>query len=429
VVTVAVILVLGTVHAELIGHYALTQLPRFAWELVFVALSVVCTYAAGLPDEARRAANATVRAFAALLVAAGLVSLLALLAAEPLLPRFVVLGTVGVLSPVLAACSVLAEHTRRRQADGERVLAICNEEEARALANDLLDSPERPAVLVARCDAAELRSGGARRAPLREVVASSGATLVVMSREAQGDDDLVTQVAALHRSGLRVRTLSLFYDEWLGKLPVGELEQLSLLFDINELHRPSYQRLKRALDVLVALAGLVAFAVAVPLVALGDLFGNRGPLFYRQQRVGKNGEVFTILKFRTMRPDGSPSSWTEPDDCRIGRLGRLLRRSHVDELPQFVNVLRKELTVVGPRPEQPHYVTRLAEKIPYYDLRHLVRPGITGWAQVKYDYGSSELDAFEKLQYEFYYLCHQSLGLDLRIIGRTLRSIANRRGR
>jgi lipopolysaccharide/colanic/teichoic acid biosynthesis glycosyltransferase len=107
----------------------------------------------------------------------------------------------------------------------------------------------------------------------------------------------------------------------------------------------------------------------------------------------------------------------------------MLRQLHVDELPQVWNVLRRELSIVGPRPEQPHYVAQLTERIPFYEIRHLVRPGITGWAQVKYDYGSTELDALEKLQYEFFYLRHQSLALDMRIVGRTLRSIAGREGR
>ncbi len=124
-----------------------------------------------------------------------------------------------------------------------------------------------------------------------------------------------------------------------------------------------------------------------------------------------------------------PSAWTAPDDPRVTRFGAWLRRTHLDELPQVLNVLRGDLSVVGPRPEQPHYVTELAAKIPFYDLRHLVRPGLTGWAQVKYPYGSSEGDALEKLQYEFYYLRHQGLGLDVRILGRTIRSIVRRGGR
>ena len=156
---------------------------------------------------------------------------------------------------------------------------------------------------------------------------------------------------------------------------------------------------------------------------------NQGPLFYRQQRVGKDGELFTILKYRTMTAGAGPSNWTASHDPRLTGFGRVMRRVHLDELPQVWNVLRRDLSMVGPRPEQPHYVAQLARQIPFYESRHLVRPGITGWAQVKYDYGSSELDAMEKLQYEFYYLRHQSLALDLRILGRTLRSIVGLRGR
>ncbi|MGH9296020.1 MAG: sugar transferase, partial [Acidimicrobiales bacterium] len=232
-----------------------------------------------------------------------------------------------------------------------------------------------------------------------------------------------------HAAGVRIRTLSLFYDGWLGRLPVSELERIALLFDINEIHRPIYARTKRLLDVAISSLGVVALAAAVPVVALADLAGNRGPLFFRQERVGKDGESFTILKFRTMRPSSGPATWTAADDPRLGRVGRILRRLHIDELPQVLNVLRRDLSVVGPRPEQPRYVGELAEKIPFYETRHLVRPGITGWAQVKYDYGGDELDALEKLQYEFFYLRHQSVILDLRIIGRTLQAIFVRGGR
>jgi len=145
--------------------------------------------------------------------------------------------------------------------------------------------------------------------------------------------------------------------------------------------------------------------------------------------VGKNGDVFEILKFRTMRPGPASTEWTATDDPRITPFGAWLRRSHLDELPQVVNILRGHLSVVGPRPEQPQYVETLETKLVFYRLRHLVRPGLTGWAQVKYNYGSTDGDALEKLQYEFYYLRHQGLGLDLRIIGRTLRSVVGRGGR
>jgi len=252
---------------------------------------------------------------------------------------------------------------------------------------------------------------------------------VVLDRTAQAADSIVAQAAELHEAGVRIRTLSLFYDQWLGKLPLSELERVSLLFDIGTLHRPRYVRIKRLIDVVAALGGLAALVVLLPFLWLGNQLGNGGALFYTQPRVGKGGGEFRIAKLRTMRPDDGSSTWTSDHDPRVTPFGAWLRRTHLDELPQMLNILRGDLSLVGPRPEQPQYVEELTDKISFYKLRHLVRPGLTGWAQVKYPYGSSNLDAFEKLQYEFYYLRHQSLTLDLRIIGRTLRSVIGRAGR
>ena len=266
---------------------------------------------------------------------------------------------------------------------------------------------------------------GERSKPLSAEVLAKQATVIVLDRLALADPTVVAQAAALHESGLRVRTLSLFYEEWLGKFPLAELERASLLFDIREVHGQRYLRVKRLLDLAVGLLGFVVLVVATPFVWLGNLVANRGPLFYRQPRVGKDGHPFEILKFRTMRPEGATlvNEWASANDPRVTPLGRFLRRTHVDELPQMANIVRGDLSVVGPRPEQPHYVEELSEKLPFYSLRHLVRPGLTGWAQVKYGYAGDERDALEKLQYEFWYLRYQSLLLDLRIVGRTIRSV------
>jgi lipopolysaccharide/colanic/teichoic acid biosynthesis glycosyltransferase len=190
---------------------------------------------------------------------------------------------------------------------------------------------------------------------------------------------------------------------------------------------------KRLLDVVLALCGCVALLAITPVVAIGDLVANRGSLLFRQRRVGRHGAEFEMLKFRTMRtPSTTPpggASWAPDDDARITPFGRALRRTHLDELPQVLNVLRGELSVVGPRPEQPQLVARLEGKIPYYRIRHLVRPGLTGWAQVKYPYAASEAETLQKLQYEVYYLRRQSLGLDARIVARTVRCVVGRNGR
>jgi lipopolysaccharide/colanic/teichoic acid biosynthesis glycosyltransferase len=188
-------------------------------------------------------------------------------------------------------------------------------------------------------------------------------------------------------------------------------------------HRTRYMRSKRLVDLFLAGLGLVPLALAIPFVWCANLIANRGPLFYRQERVGKGGQPFTMWKFRTM-VSSDHSDWTAGDDSRVTPVGRLLRRTHLDELPQVLNILRGELSTVGPRPEQVHYVERLRVGIPFYDVRHLVRPGLTGWAQVKQGYASSDEDTYEKLQYDFFYLRRQGLALDLRIAWRTLRDVA-----
>jgi lipopolysaccharide/colanic/teichoic acid biosynthesis glycosyltransferase len=359
------------------------------------------------------------------------ISLVQLVVGSSLLPRFVVLGAALLLIPWDVVCTVLATGGRTRAEDRDRVVAVVSLEEADALRAELAQAPERNAAVVDSLRVDEARSDQPRQRPLVESVVRNAASVVILDRDAQNDESIVGQAAVLHESGIRVRTLTLFYDEWLGKLPVWELERVSLMFDIGELHRARYGRLKRLFDLVVALVGLVGFAVSVPFVVVGNLIANRGPMFFRQPRVGKNGAVFQIVKYRTMAPEGEnlAAEWTTEDDPRITPFGRLLRRTHVDELPQLLNVLRGDLSVVGPRPEQPHYVHELMGKIPFYDLRHRVRPGLTGWAQVKYGYAGSESDALHKLQYEFFYLRHQSLALDARIVGRTLRHIAGLGGR
>jgi lipopolysaccharide/colanic/teichoic acid biosynthesis glycosyltransferase len=312
----------------------------------------------------------------------------------------------------------------------DRVLFIGNAESAAMLGSDLDGPSEHAAALLGSLsvDAARASDGGLE--PLCERVPDVGATIVVLDREALADERVVAQAAFLHERGVRIRTLSLFYEEWLGKLPVGELERTSLLFDIGEVHRARYVRVKRVVDFAFGVTLLLPLLVVVLGAMVGNAVANRGPLLFRQPRVGKNGHVFTILKLRTMKADSEipTGEWTATDDPRVTSFGRLLRRSHLDELPQVINILRGDLSIVGPRPEQPRYVEELTEKLPFYGLRHLVRPGLTGWAQVKYGYAGNEADALEKLQYEFFYLRRQSLALDLRIIGRTLRSVTGRQG-
>jgi lipopolysaccharide/colanic/teichoic acid biosynthesis glycosyltransferase len=351
---------------------------------------------------------------------------------DALLPRFVVFSSALLLIPLEVVLNALARQGRSRGEDRDRVVVIGSADELARLKVDLGLIPERPAVLVGHLSAAAAAPVGSSQ-PVIDLVLAERASVVVLDRSAQADHEVVAQVGSLHESGLRVRTLVQFYEEWLGKLPLGELERASLFFDISEIHRARYARVKRLIDLVLGVLGMVPFLLAIPVVWLLNLLGNRGPLFYRQERVGRNGTTFEIYKFRTMRalPDGveAQADWTAVDDPRITRFGNVLRRSHLDELPQVVNIVRGDLSVVGPRPEQPRYVRELSESLPFYGMRHLVRPGLTGWAQVKYGYAGDERDALEKLQYEFFYLGHQGLRFDLRVMGRTVRSIIGTEGK
>jgi lipopolysaccharide/colanic/teichoic acid biosynthesis glycosyltransferase len=425
----AVVLGLAKVHASEIGHYDLTGSGRLGWIGAFVAILCASAYGFGLPDVPRTRAAALNTSLGAVLTGSAGISLVQLFVGDALLPRFVVFGSTVVLPFWYWVCARLANGGRLRAEARDRVVVVARDDEVSALMTELGHRPERPASLLAHLTPASAAAQSDER-PL--IAAAGGATVVVLDQQAQADDSVVAQAAQLHEQGVRVRTLTGFYEEWLGKVPLAELERASMLFDIGERHRVRYARAKRVADVGFALLGLVPLILLIPVVWVANLLGNRGPLLYRQDRVGKNARVFTIVKLRTMRPtpEGNlVNEWTTEDDPRITPVGRVLRLTHLDELPQVLNILRGDLSVVGPRPEQPRYVDHLAEKLPFYGLRHSVRPGLTGWAQVKYGYAGNETDALEKLQYEFWYLRNQGVLTDLRIIGRTVRSVLGSEGR
>jgi lipopolysaccharide/colanic/teichoic acid biosynthesis glycosyltransferase len=425
---IVVVVVLGLLHAHLVGHYAFTGTTRFAWIITFIALLELAAYAAGLPDAPASATGAILASFAAVSGAAVIISVAQLLTGSLLLPRLVVLGASVVLIPTYALLAVVDQRIRLSPS-GEQVLAVLDDGEGELFRRDLVVGQERSAQLVDVMTVEDSARSTAAGGGLFQAVEQGQVSVIVLGHRAQLNESVVAQAAELHGHGVRVRTLTLFYDEWLGKLPVGDLERMSLMFDIQELHARRYARMKRMVDVVSAIVGLGLMVFAVPLVILLDMAGNKGSIFFRQTRVGKGGTEFTMVKFRTMAASNAESEWTNENDPRLGAVGRWMRRVHLDELPQSVNLLWGDLSLVGPRPEQPHYVAELRQKIPFYDVRHLVNPGITGWAQVKFHYGASVEDALEKLQYEFFYLRHQGPMLDTRILARTLRQIFRLGGR
>jgi lipopolysaccharide/colanic/teichoic acid biosynthesis glycosyltransferase len=395
--------------------------------LVFAAAMAIVALALGLPEVPDDWQPAIFSSILAALIGAGLFAVTRLFTPE-VMPRFVLIVATIAVVPWYVACWRLSLRTHRRSGSLERVLALASAQDAATLeidAEQRFPTPEVPFTLVRALTPSDLAPGD-----LRALVGDEHITLVVVGTAAQADDDLMSEIEQVHRGGVRVRTLEMFYDEWLGKLPLSEVGRMALLTDIGGLHDPQYASLKRLIDLGFAAVGTVGLALVTPFVLLGNLFGNRGPLLYTQARTGRDDKPFRILKFRTMTHDPEAATYrTVPGDPRVTPFGNLLRRSHLDELPQVLNVLKGSLSIVGPRPEQVDIVKELEEKYSYYRLRNTVKPGLTGWAQVKFRYGATDHEAWEKLQYDLYYIRHQSLTFDLKTISRTVRQIVFAQGR
>lgn len=233
--------------------------------------------------------------------------------------------------------------------------------------------------------------------------------------------------------GYYVLTISQFYEQILRKIPVELVSMRDLIFETGfELtSRMFLQRTKRVIDIFLS---LLIFLLTWPLIFIFGLLHkleSAGPIFYSQTRTGKQGENFTIYKLRSMRVDaeGKKAIWATTDDPRITKIGKFIRLTRIDELPQLWNVLKGDMSFIGPRPERPEFNVSLAEQIPFYDIRHSVRPGLTGWAQVRYPYGASVEDAKEKLQYELFYIKNYSLLLDMEILVKTIFVVLFGKGR
>jgi sugar transferase (PEP-CTERM system associated) len=232
--------------------------------------------------------------------------------------------------------------------------------------------------------------------------------------------------------GIAVEDWPTFYEKATGKILVTELRPSWLIFADGFVKTPRTEIIKRLFDVALASAGLIVSAPVMAVVAIAIKLESAGPVLYRQPRSGQNGCVFILNKFRSMRDDAEKATgpvWAEARDPRVTWVGALLRRTRLDELPQLFNVLVGHMSFIGPRPERPEFVDALQKQIPYYMKRLSVKPGITGWAQVKYRYGASVDDALEKLQYDLYYIKNLSLFLDLLILLNTIQVVLFARGR
>jgi sugar transferase (PEP-CTERM system associated) len=281
-------------------------------------------------------------------------------------------------------------------------------------------------------------SGDMESAPTRDGMASH---LLTVAREknvrhiivAMHDRRAVMPMDALLqlrlRAGVRIEEATSWLEKISGKIEVEQLYPSWIIF--AEGFRFSEHLLRRCLNCAVSLVVLFITAPLVPLIVAAIKIDSSGPAFYRQQRVGRGGKVFYCYKFRTMHKDAEVDigpTWADDDDPRITKVGKFLRISRLDEIPQLWCVLKGDMSFVGPRPERPEFVQWLTQEIPYYGIRHLVRPGITGWAQIRYKYGNTVQDAKEKLQYDLFYIKNSSIALDIFIMFQTIKILLLRRG-
>ena len=255
--------------------------------------------------------------------------------------------------------------------------------------------------------------------------------VVVSLADARGKFNMDELLAMKMNDGVRFDHLASVYEQYTGKIAVENLRPSWMIFSDGFNKSDRLETIKRVSDIVFALVGLVLAAPLMLGVWIAQRLGSPGPAIYSQVRVGKDGQQFTIHKFRSMRVDAEARSgavWAQQNDPRVTRLGRFLRRTRLDELPQLWNVLRGDMSFVGPRPERPEFIAELTSKVPFYGQRHAVRPGLTGWAQVRHRYGASVDDSQEKLQYDLFYIKHMSFAFDLYIVLETVKTVLVRGG-
>ncbi len=301
----------------------------------------------------------------------------------------------------------------------EQCLADANQPNLRLMGFYPLEQPAKPAVPAFRI----VSRGWA----IDEAAWRLGVDEVVVAvREQRGGVLPLEQLLSCRVSGIRVTDLAGFYERIRGEVPIDSLKASWLIYGDGFRQSQSRHLVKRTFDLLAALALLALTAPIMLLAGLAIALESGFPLIYRQERVGARGQKFMLLKFRSMVRDAEPdgaAQWASVNDARVTRVGRFLRRTRIDELPQLLNVLKGEMSFVGPRPERQCFVAELSERIPFYGVRHSVKPGITGWAQVRCAYGASVEDAVRKLQFDLYYVKNHTFLLDLLILLETVRVV------
>ena len=336
-----------------------------------------------------------------------------------------------------------AIHALTRAATPQRVLIVGTGEEADAVADDLKTLNRGKHHLVGFFSTAEDGAGGVasavsaapvfpRDASIEELVARHRVQQIIVAvREQRGGVVPMQQLLACRIRGVRVFNLAAFYERTRSEVPLDSLKASWLVYGQGFVQGRARQTAKRLFDIVTSSLLLLIAAPVMLLTMIAIKLDSRGPVLYRQQRVGLGGRLFMCLKFRSMRIDAEGDGvarWAVKDDPRITRVGTFIRKMRIDELPQLISVLRGEMSLVGPRPERPSFVEELGREIPFYGVRHSVKPGVTGWAQVRYTYGASVEDARKKHQLDLYYVKNNNLFLDMLVLIETVSVVLFREG-
>ncbi len=264
---------------------------------------------------------------------------------------------------------------------------------------------------------------------IKEYLTAEKISTVILTDDARTSKEIRSKLFDCLHLGVSFISLPQFYEKITGKVPVESINQMWFIENLREGGKLWFDKLKRVYDVFIALFIFVVTITFWPVIALIIKLESRGPVFYLQERVGKNGKIINLIKFRTMYEEGNTRRPTTPRDSRITRFGYFLRNTRIDEIPQVINIIKGDMSFIGPRPERPELVKELQEKIPFYKERTLIKPGISGWDQVCGEYHSPSVeDTIKKLQYDLYYTKNRSLFLDLLIILKTIKTVLSRGG-
>jgi sugar transferase (PEP-CTERM system associated) len=314
----------------------------------------------------------------------------------------------------------------------ERVYVLGTGERAQRVVQGLRQNPEigvEIASWTGKLEGAVTRESVATH--LMEVVEKQKVHRVIVATSDRRGTIPMKELLELRMKGVKIEEATTWLEKISGKIEVENLYPSWLVFGEGFRRSSTFIAVRRTLSIVISLIGLILSLPLLPFIMLAVRLDSPGPVFYTQTRVGKAGRTFKVVKFRTMRQDAEAKSgpkWAGDNDPRVTSVGKFLRSSRLDEIPQLWCVLKGDMAFVGPRPERPEFIEWLSKEIPYYNVRHMVRPGLTGWAQIKYKYGSTVQDSREKLQYDLFYIKNASIGLDLLIMFQTVKTVLLRRG-